>query len=446
MYTQISCPNCGNNYTAEVYQVIDVGRNPELKAALLSGQINMAVCPSCGTAGQLSSPLVYHDPDHELFMVYVPQELNLDQVGREKYIGQLTREIIDNTPAEQRRAYMLQPLTMLTMQSFLEKVLETEGITKEMIERQRKQAELLNTLITADPDVADYLIKERAGEIDEVFFAMLRQYVETASQLNDNKQLVPLINLQAKLMTETEIGRQLEKQQIAIHGLNRAAKEAGGLTPAILLTHILKNQEDPDLVRALAQVGLQAMSYEFFTGLTNEIERQQLSGNKEAVERLTAIRSDLLQMQEEIQAQTRQILGTAQETLENILAAEDMEQALMQNINKIDDAFMYVLAGETARAEETDQQERLEKLNGLRDLLVSEAESQSPPEVRLLNKLVGAESEEERRELVEENRELLSPDLVAVIDALQDQAESTGQEELNNRLAAVKALLVEETG
>jgi len=335
---------------------------------------------------------------------------------------------------------------MLTMQSFLEKVLETEGITKEMIERQRKQAELLNTLITADPDVADYLIKERAGEIDEVFFAMLRQYVETASQLNDNKQLVPLINLQAKLMTETEIGRQLEKQQIAIHGLNRAAKEAGGLTPAILLTHILKNQEDPDLVRALAQVGLQAMSYEFFTGLTNEIERQQLSGNKEAVERLTAIRSDLLQMQEEIQAQTRQILGTAQETLENILAAEDMEQALMQNINKIDDAFMYVLAGETARAEETDQQERLEKLNGLRDLLVSEAESQSPPEVRLLNKLVGAESEEERRELVEENRELLSPDLVAVIDALQDQAESTGQEELNNRLAAVKALLVEETG
>jgi hypothetical protein len=446
MYTQISCPNCGNNYTTEVHQVIDVGRNPELKTALLSGQINMAVCPSCGAAGQLSSPMVYHDPDHELFMVYVPQELNLDQVGREKYIGQLTREVIDNTPAEQRRAYMLQPLTMLTMQSFMEKVLETEGITKDMIERQRKQAELLNTLITADSDVADYLIKERAGEIDEVFFAMLRQYIETASQLNDNKQLVPLINLQAKLMTETKTGRRLEKQQIALHGLNRAAKEAGGLTPAILLTHILKNQEDPDLVRALAQAGLQAMSYEFFTGLTNEIERQQLSGNKQAVERLTAIRSELLQMQEEIQAQTRQILGAAQEALENILAAENMEQALMKNINKIDDAFMYVLAGETARAEETNQQERLDKLNALRDLLVSEAESQSPPEVRLLNKLVGAESEEERRELIEENRELLSSDLVAVIDALQDQTESTGQEELNKRLAAVKALLVEEIG
>jgi hypothetical protein len=446
MFTQISCPNCGTNYSAEVHQVIDVGRNPELKAALLSGQINVAVCPSCGTAGQLSSPMVYHDPEHELFMVYMPQELNLDQIEREKYIGQLTRDVIDNMPGEQRRAYMLQPLTMLTMQSFMEKVLETEGITKEMIERQQKQAELLNTLITADQDVADHLISERAGEIDEVFFAMLRQYIEAASQMNDNEQLVPLINLQAKLMTETETGRRLEKQQIALHSLNRAAKDADGLTPALLLEHVLKNQEDPDLVRALAQAGLPAMTYEFFTGLTNEIERQELAGNEEAVERLSNIRSDLLQMQEEMQAQTRQVLGEAQETLEAILAAEDMQQAFQANANKVDDAFMYVLAGEIGRAEETNQQDRLEKLNALRDLLVAEAESQTPPEVQLLNWLVRAESEDEMRQLVDENRELLSPDLVAVMEALQEQAQSSGQQELLDRLSDVKIILLDELG
>jgi hypothetical protein len=247
-------------------------------------------------------------------------------------------------------------------------------------------------------------------------------------------------------MTETETGRRLEKQQIALHKLNRAAKDANGLTPAILLEHILKNQEDHDLVRALAQAGLPAMTYEFFTGLTNEIERYQLSGNTEAVERLSAIRSELLQMQEEIQTQTRQILGQAQETLENILAAEDMQQALKKDINKIDDAFMYVLAGEISRAEETNQPERLHKLNELRDLLVMEAESQTPPEVQLLNKLVSAQSEEERRQLIEDNRELVSPELVAVIDALQDQAGTAGQQELQDRLSAVKALLMEEAG
>jgi hypothetical protein len=443
MYTQISCPNCGTNYTAEVHQVIDVGRNPELKAALLSGQLNVAVCPSCGTAGQLASAMLYHDPENELFMVYVPQELNLDQVEREKYIGQLTREVVDSTPPEQRRYYMFQPMTMLTMQSFLEKVLETEGITKEMIERQQKQAELLNTLITADKDVADYLLKERASEIDEVFFAMLRQYIEVASQTSDNKQLVPLINLQAKLMTETEVGRRLEKQQIALHALNRAAKAADGLTPAILLEHILKNQQDPEIVAALAQVGLPAMSYEFFTGLTNEIERQQLAGNEEAVERLSMMRTDLLEMQEDAQEQTRQVLGAAQETLEAILSAEDIKLALNANMESLDDAFMYVLAAEIARAQETNDAARLEKLNSLRDLLVEEAESQTPPEVRFLNKLVRAETAEEMEQVADDNLGLLSPDLVAVIDALQDQAQSTGQQELLDRLSAVKRLLLE---
>ena len=443
MYTQISCPNCGTNYTAEVHQVIDVGRNPELKAALLSGQLNVAVCPSCGTAGQLASAMLYHDPENELFMVYVPQELNLDQVEREKYIGQLTREVVDSTPPEQRRYYMFQPMTMLTMQSFLEKVLETEGITKEMIERQQKQAELLNTLITADKDVADYLLKERASEIDEVFFAMLRQYIEVASQTNDNKQLVPLINLQAKLMTETEVGRRLEKQQIALHALNRAAKAADGLTPAILLEHILKNQQDPEIVAALAQVGLPAMSYEFFTGLTNEIERQQLAGNEEAAERLSMMRTDLLEMQEDAQEQTRQVLGAAQETLEAILSAEDIKLALNANMESLDDAFMYVLAAEIARAQETNDAARLEKLNSLRDLLVEEAESQTPPEVRFLNKLVRAETAEEMEQVADDNLGLLSPDLVAVIDALQDQAQSTGQQELLDRLSAVKRLLLE---
>lgn len=444
MLTQINCPNCGTTYPTEVHQVIDVGRNPELKTALLSGQLNVATCPSCGTGGQLSTAMVYHDPQHELFMIYVPQELDLDQLQREQYIGQLTRDVMDATPAEQRRAYMLQPITMLTMQGFLEKVLETEGVTKEMIERQQKQAELLNTLLGADQDVVDHLVKERAGEIDEVFFAMLRQYIEAASQMNDDQQMVPMINLQAKLMTDTKVGRKLERQQIALHGLNRAAKEAGGLTAAVLLNQILKNQEDAELVSLLAQAGMQAMTYDFFTGLTEEIERLELAGDVAAAERLSTIRTDLLQLQEEVQTQTREMLAEAEETLESVLAADDMMQGLQANMNKINDAFMYVLSAEIGRAEEANDQERFEKLGSLRDLLTSDPEGQAPPEIQLLNQLVRAESEDEMRQLVEENREMVSPDLVAVIEALQEQAGTTGQQELIDRLDRVKIVLLDE--
>jgi hypothetical protein len=245
-------------------------------------------------------------------------------------------------------------------------------------------------------------------------------------------------------MTETETGRRLEKQQIALHALNRDAKEAGGLSTALLLKHVLDNQEDPAIVSALAQIGLPAMTYEFFTGLTAEIERQELSGNQDAVERLSTIRTDLLQMQETVQAQTRQMLGEAGETLETILSAEDMEQALAANINKVDDAFMYVLAAEADQAEEAGMQERLARLTELRELILGAIESQTPPEVQLLNQLVRAESEDEMHQLIADNLGLVTPELVTVIDALLEQTESSGQQEMSDRLSLVRSLLVAE--
>jgi len=442
MITQVTCPNCGTPYSAEVNQVIDVGRQPELKQMLLSGQLNVAVCPSCGTSGQLTSALLYHDPAHELFMIYVPPELQLDQMQQQQYIGRMTREVIDNTPQEQRRGYMLmQPKMVLTMQSFMENVLETEGITKEMIERQRKQAELLNTLASADADVVDYLIKDRASEIDETFFAMLKSFVDRAVQMNDNDQLLPLVNLQAKLMTETPVGRRLEKRQIAMHGLNQDAKEAGGLSPALLLKHVLLNQEDRETAMAIAQAGAQAMTYEFFTGLTAEIDKQTLAGQTETVARLTQLRADLLQMQEEMQQASQQIIQRAQEDLEMILASSDMDQMVQANMNRFDDAFMYVLSAEIARAEEGGDKERLEKLNQIQSLIVEQAEDQTPPEIRLLTDLMYSETEEEMQQLLDDNEELLSDDLLKVVDLLQDQVKESGQEELVEQLGRVKALI-----
>jgi len=258
MYTQITCPNCRTPYTAEVHQVIDAERDPELKHRLISGQLNLAICPSCGTGGQIGTALLFHDPAHELFMIHVPQELNLNQVDREQLIGQLVKQVMDDLPPEKRRAYMLQPQMVLSMKSFMEKVLETEGITPEMIERQRKQAELLQTLARADQDVVDHLIQNRQGEMDETFFAMLQSYVDAASQMNDNAQLLPLINLRAKLMVETEVGRRLERQQVAVHALSQDAKKEGGLSPALLLRHILANQEDDGTINALLTVAQSA--------------------------------------------------------------------------------------------------------------------------------------------------------------------------------------------
>lgn len=450
MQRMINCPNCGTPYNMEVYQVIDVGRQPQLKQYLLSGQLNVAVCPNCGAAGRISMPLLYHDPAHELFMVHVPQELNLSHTQREEMVGRLVQQAMNETPAEQRRGYMFQPQTMLTMDSFLEKVLETEGITPEMIARQRKQAELLRTLMTADSDVQDYLIRERGRELDENFFALLQSQVEAAYQMNDNSQLIPLINLQAKLMTETDVGRELEKRQVALRRLGKEAQKEGGLSPALLLKHVLANQEDEELVQGLALAGQAAMNYEFFTQLSNEIDRQQKKKDQEGVARLTRIRDGLLALQEEIRQESQRMMQAAKQTLDALLAAEDKRAAVRANLPHIDDTIARLLMAEMARAEQSGRMDDVRKLQELQSIIVQEMNPDTPPEVLLLNELLTAESEDERRQLLDNNRDLLTEDFLTVLEMIQEQVRQGGASgnsaELVEQLDQVKAMVVAELG
>lgn len=443
MQTQIRCPQCSTPFAAEVFQLVDAQRQPELKQMLMNGQLNVAVCPSCQTMTQIASPLVFHDAAHDLFMVHIPQELNMTQMQQTEMVGRLTRGLMESLPPEERRAYLLQPQTILTMQTFMEKVLETEGITKEMIERQQKQAELLNTMAKADPDVVDYLIKERGREIDETFFAMLRQYVQTAQQMEDNSALLPLINLQAKLMQETAVGRRLEKQQIAMHKFSQAAKKAGGLSPALLLEHVLLNQEERDVVDSLVMAGQQALTYEFFSGLTLEIEKQEMAGDKVKIARLTQIRTDLLALQEEMRQASQQVVNEADETLQKIMKSENLETAVRQYAAQMDDAFMYVLSRRMGEAQEAGETAVFQRLSQIQALIMKQVENQAPPEIQLLTKLVQTDSAMDRDKLLEENKEMVTPDLLRVIDVLLTQVKGNPnrEDDMEARLETIKGMI-----
>lgn len=442
MQTQITCPNCGMTYMADIYQLIDVGRNPGLKDLLLSGQLNLAVCPQCGAGGRIATPLLYHDPAHDLFMVHVPQEVNMDQVRREETIGRLVQQVINQTPMEQRRGYMLQPQTMLTMQSFMEKVWATEGVTPEILARQQKQVDLLRTLATAAPDVQDYLLKERKSEIDETFFAILRTQIEALSQTdNGNDLLINLLNLQAKLMTETEIGRQLEKRQMALHAFNKDAKQQGGITPQLLVKHVLANKDDKSLARIIALNGQAALNYEFFSLLTAEVEKAEKAGKLTEARQIAELRDDFLELQKELQQASQQILQEAQATLDTILAADDLDAAIAANLGKIDEAFMHVLEARLLHAEQSGRKDLLAKLQHIQEFIIIQAQGETPPEVRLLTELVSAETKEQREKLLSAQPDLLSPELLQIVEMLQDQARNSGQAELVDRLGAIRAEL-----
>lgn len=441
MHTQLTCPQCGTPYSAEVHQVVDSKHTPHLKQQLLNGQLNMAVCPNCGAGGQMATILLFHDADYETFMVHVPQELNLNTMQREQMIGQLTKQVMEDLPPEERRAYMFQPQIMLNWQTFMEKVLETEGITPEMIARQKKQSELLQTLIKADKDVQDVLLKERADEIDETFFAMLQQFVDMASQMQDNQQMVKLTNLRARLMTETAVGQRMEQQQMALHKLSREAKKQGGLTPAMLVNHIVANQEQPHVVDALVMAGQGALQYEFFSLLTAEIEKAEKAGDKAAVSRLSDLRADLLKLYEGMQQQSKDMMEAAMATLNTILAAPDKNQALAENAENIDDAFMAVLVARMQEADEKNDMAQFQALNEIHNLIYSQMERTLPPHVQLLNQLVRSDSPEEQAQLLNENEAFVSDELIQLIDQVMEQAGEQGQDDLNGRLQSVKTLI-----
>lgn len=439
MQTQITCPNCGTPYMADIYQIVDVGRQPQLKEMLLSGQLNFAVCPNCGAGGRIATPLLYHDPAHDLFMVHVPQEMNLDQMRREELVGRLVQQVVNQTPMEKRRGYMLQPQTMLTMQSFLEKVWGTEGVTPEMLARQQKQVELLRTLATASSDVQDYLIKERGREIDETFFGILRAQIEATSQMNDSNLVNELLNLQAKLMTQTEVGRRLEKQQIALHALNRDAKREGGLSPKLLARHVIANESDDALANAIALTGQGAMNYEFFSLLTNEVEKREKAGNQAGAQQLGRLRDQLLEMQKELQEATQEVLKKAQMTLDAIMESTNVEEGVFEHLGEVDDAFMHVLEARLAHAEQSGHDDQVDKLRQIQEVIIAQIQGETPPEIQLLSQMVNTPDKAERNELMVAASDLISDQFLEVVDMLREQARTAGQGDLAERLDEIRS-------
>lgn len=439
MQTQLTCPACNTPFVGEITQVIDVGLQPELKQMLLTGALNVVRCPACGASTRVSTPIIYHDPEHEHFMVHVPMEIGMGHNEQEKVIGQLIQRAMDQLPPEQRRGYMFQPQTILSQQTLIEKVLESEGVTPEMMARQRAQTELLQTLLQADRETVDKLIAERADEFDEQFFAMLSILTESAEESGQEEVLLKLLNLRAKLYRRTEYGRRLETQQKAIHNFNREAKKAGQATPELLLKHVLANRQDPAVIEALIGAATPAFNYEFFLLLTERIEKRQKSGIDAG--ELIALRERLLKLQQAIDQQSRQIVEQASQTLQSILAAENLRQAVRENLPKIDDSFMYVLSASIGQAEERGDRDQAQVLLAVYEAIREETDAQLPQEIRWLNQIMSIEDEDERRRLLDETPEMATPEFLEVVRAVSEQAADSGRSELSGQLERLEAMI-----
>ncbi len=69
---EIACPFCGREQTVDLWDSLDVDRDPELREALLAGRINRVECAGCRKSFRIDLPLVYHDRERDVFIHYEP--------------------------------------------------------------------------------------------------------------------------------------------------------------------------------------------------------------------------------------------------------------------------------------------------------------------------------------------------------------------------------------
>jgi len=206
--TRINCPNCRQPIVADIEQLFDVGVEPSAKQKLLSGLANVAQCPHCGFQGSVATPVIYHDPDKELLLSYFPPEVGLPRNEQERLIGGLINKVVNNLPQEKRKGYLLRPQTMLTFQGLLERILEADGITREMIQAQQAKLNLLQRLLNASGDPRIEILRNEDELIDAEFFALLSRLLETSIASNDRATAQALADLQKQILPETTFGRQ----------------------------------------------------------------------------------------------------------------------------------------------------------------------------------------------------------------------------------------------
>ena len=180
---------------AQVFTVIDVGVQPELKNYLLSGQLNVAVCPNCGTPAMIAAPLIYHDPAKQLFLIHFPQQLNARPEEQERFIGDATSMLMRVLPPETPKGYLLAPKRFLTLNTLVDTILEADGISREVIEAQRKRVTLISQLAEAfeqgDEQLAAAVAQNKAA-LDYDFFATITAFAEASLQSGrDENQATP---------------------------------------------------------------------------------------------------------------------------------------------------------------------------------------------------------------------------------------------------------------
>lgn len=418
--SNVRCPNCQSPLSIRVEQLIDVERDPGARARLLSGSLNRVRCPTCGWEGQLATPLVYHDPGHELLLTYMPVEIGLPKAEQERLIGQLINQAVSQLPAERRKGYLFQPQAVLTTHGLVERILQADGITREQLDEQRARVRLLEELLRTPPEaLADFAAQHQA-QLDEIFFQLATVSLQSARDERAARALSERLELVLPL---TAYGKRILAREAEV----RAAAESLSqlkepLTREAVLDLILQAPSE-ERQMTLASLARPALDYGFFQKLSERIERAE-SPEKE---RLSAIRQRLLRVTQEIDAAQEAHLAEAGAVLQALVQAEDLDQAMAQALPAVDDLFLNLLTANLQAAQKRGDQKALERLAEIDRRLREIIQESLPPGLQLAQQVLDEPDEAAAQRRIDEAGEALDADFLNTLLSMGQRLESAGE-------------------
>lgn len=427
--TQIKCPNCRQPIVADIDQLFDASVEPGAKQKLLSGVYNLVQCPHCGYSGNLATPIVYHDASKELLLTFIPPEVNLPRDDQERAIGGLINRVVNNLPQQERKAYLLRPESFLSLQSLVERILEADGITKEMIDAQQERIKLIERLLSASEESVKEIAQQEDELIDADFFVLLSRLGEASQMSGDENSARALNDLQSMLLQVTTFGQELQKQSEEVQQAIQDLQDLGPEMTREQLLDLVINAPDENRVRTLVNLARPGMDYEFFRLLSERIDRARGDGRT----RLIELREKLLQWTSDVDKQMEERVARARQLLNSLLETEDPVQTLAQNLHVVDEFFIQELDDTLEAARGQGDLEKIEKLNKMVEVL--ESMSSAPPEVEFIQELVDAEDEAARRQLLESNEEKVTPEFLDTLMNIAAQTEAGDDKVLAARVS-----------
>ncbi len=439
MQTTISCVQCRQPIRANVQGLIDPGKNPQAKVALLSGSINTVPCPNCGAPNTVLMPLLYHDGSKELLISFVPMELGLSRDAQEKAIGDLLREVTSNLPQGAFKAYMLQPRQALTMQGLVDQVLQADGVTPEMMQAQRDRVKLVETFIQASEETLPELVQQNDARIDAQFFQTMTLALQQFLQQGREPLAERVAYVQNRIVELSTFGKKLmeqsQAQEAAIEKVAEAVNALGEQAqPADFLKLAIEYMDDENSLQALVGLVRPVFDYNFFQELTQHISKAPASER----DKLEGLREQLLELTAMVDQQAQMAMQEAANLLRAILTSQNPDELIAANLGMIDSTFMQVLSLNIQDATRRADVNASARLKDIYNRVIGALQAHMPPELRFINELLSAPSDDDARGMLTQHINEYGTPFLAAMDAVEEQIAGQGNPALMERFTMLR--------